>query len=100
MASEKICIIITFKVKESEISKAQKAISEFIASIRKNEPDTLLYKSFQQADEPESFIHVMTFKNKAAQEIHRKSKYCQTFVEKLYPLCSETPIQLTYNEIN
>lgn len=100
MTEEQISVIISFKVKESEIAKAQKAISEFIASIRKNEPDTLLYKSFQKTDEPKSFIHVMTFKNKTAQEIHRKSEYCQTFVEKLYPLCSELPTPFTYNEIN
>ena len=100
MQDEQTSVIISFKVKERDIAKAKEAIREFIASIRKNEPDTLFYNSFQKVDEPGSFMHVMTFINKTAQEIHRKTEYGQYFAERLYPLCSELPTPSTYKQIN
>lgn len=94
-----INIIIPFRVKTQSLDKVHSIIGDFLLEIQKNEPGTLLYKSFQQKDDPAQFIHVMIFKDEAAQLIHRQSTHCKTFVDALYPLCEADPQPAFYHEI-
>lgn len=92
-------VMISFQVQESRIKEAIKYIQTFERAIQKYEPDTLLYKSFQQAETPNQFVHVMSFKNETARKQHSQSDYCLQFVQQLYPLCTEPPKAIRYNEI-
>lgn len=92
-------VIIPFTVKSESMETVETIIKKFISEIEKNEPGTLMYKSFQQTDEPAKFVHVMTFADEEAEKIHRQTDHCKHFVERLYPLCTEMPRATEYNEI-
>lgn len=94
-----INVIIPFTVKTESLETVKIHVQDFISDIKKNEPGTLMYKSFQQKEDPEKFIHIMTFVDDNAETNHRQSSYCKYFVDKLYPLCTEMPSPAEYNEI-
>ena len=82
--------IAFFKVKKQHVAQAIEAIKTFVLGIKAHEPDTLVYKSFQYNDGV-SFMHLMTFKDKDAEELHRNTRHIKQFAEDLYPLCDEEP---------
>jgi len=75
----------TFRVKEGEVKRVQRAIEAFVRAIAKNEPDTLYYASFRAGDR--DFFHLMRFRNETAEKLHAKAPYTKRFVEVLYPRC-------------
>ncbi len=83
---------VLYKVKKSELAHVISLVNEFIDGIRNNEPDTVFYHAFQDPQNPANFMHVMTFKNKQAEEDHKNSSYRHKFREELYPLCVEEPV--------
>jgi len=83
---------VLYKVKKSKVETAKILINEFIDGIRNNEPDTVFYHAFQDPANPSDFLHIMTFKNELAEELHKNSSYCHKFTEELYPLCEKEPI--------
>ena len=86
-----ICKTVQYKVKAGEVDKAKAAIAEFIRHIKKGEPDTLYYYSYQHSSDHHKFMHVMAFKDAAAEEKHKNSSYCKAFVDIIYPLSVEGP---------
>ena len=87
-----INIKIEFVIKPNEsLEFVGKIVKEFINNIRKNEPATIEYTSFQYKDNERHFVHFMTFTDEDAQLKHRNTAYCQDFVSKLYPLCEKEP---------
>lgn len=58
---------------------------------RRDEPDTLMYRSYRDAKDPLSFVHYMLFKDAAAHAKHRGSAYCADFVKTLYPCREQKP---------
>lgn len=92
-------VIIPFRVKSDSLDEAERVIKKFVFAVRENEPDTLVYRSFQDSEDPCKFIHIMTFKDATAMEHHRQTPYCLEFVKALYPLCSEKPRPQPYSEV-
>jgi quinol monooxygenase YgiN len=64
---------------------AGRAIREFIAYVKANEPETRLYVSLQQAGDPTSFLHHFIFEDAAARERHSNSEGVRRFTGVLYP---------------
>ena len=95
-----IHVFVPYKVKQESIETVKGIVAKFISEINRNEPGTLLYKSFQQTDDPTSFTHIKTFMVSDAEMIHKKSAYCLEFTDVLYPLCKVMPKPITQNEIN
>jgi quinol monooxygenase YgiN len=83
--------LVQYIVKKDTQDKVEEIVKEVVAEVKANEPNTLLYEVFQLSG-TDSFIHIMTFKDTAAEEYHKKSKHITDFVKKLYPLCLATPI--------
>lgn len=95
-----ISLKVDFIIRQNEsLEFVQEIITGFIENIRRNEPDTWLYKSFQHSDDPRHFFHVMTFKDEEAQLKHTHTGYCKDFVAKLYPLCEKKPEASALNEV-
>lgn len=95
-----IHVFVPYKVKPESIEEVKAIVAKFIAAIEKNEPGTLLYKSFQQVDDPSYFTHVMAFQDSEAEMLHKKSSYCREFTDVLYPLCEIMPKAIGQNEIH
>lgn len=93
-------VFVPYKVMPASIGKVKSIVSKFISAIQKNEPKTLFYKSFQQTDDPTTFIHIMAFLDIEAENYHKTSIYCREFTDALYPLCEVMPKPVHYNEIN
>lgn len=85
-----IAKIAEFKVKVDKLEECKKAIAEFVAAVKANEPGTILYESYQKTDSV-SFIHTMYFKDAEAEEMHKNSPYVKKFVDILYPNCEIKP---------
>lgn len=68
-----------YQVKPEAIARVKKAIKEFVKYVKKNEPGTRMYLSWQQKDDPTCFVHLFIFEDKKAQMIHSKSKEVKQF---------------------
>ena len=78
-----------FKVRAAEVSRAEKAIITFVAKVS-DEPGTLRYESFREADGV-SYVHLMSFADEKAEAAHKNSDQVKKFVADLYPLCEVQP---------
>ncbi|MCL6266701.1 putative quinol monooxygenase [Flagellimonas myxillae] len=94
-----IHVFVPYQVKPEAVDTVKEIVGRFISEIRKNEPGTLFYKSYQQVDDPTCFTHVMAFENEQAESLHKKSTYCREFTHVLYPLCEKMPVPISQNEI-
>ena len=95
-----INIMVRYRVKKQKIAEVKKAIREFVRQVKKREKGTLIYESFQLDKHSTEFVHFMRFKDKKAEETHRKSEHVKKFVAVLYPVCEKKPIFIGLNEIN
>ena len=86
-----------YSVKPESVEIVKSAVSEFVNSIKENEPETF-YESFNY--EQNSFVHLMKFKNEEAEEYHRNSGYTKKFVEIIYLECIEPPVFKDLDEIS
>lgn len=93
-----ICKIVNYKVKPDELAACQRAIREFVAAVRKNEPSTF-YEAFQ-IKESTNFVHIMKFKDEQSEQNHRNAEYTLKFVDVLYSRCEEKPVFQDISEIN
>lgn len=84
----------TFQVRPEGLDRAMAAIREFVAYVRANEPGTLRYDSFQEREDPTKFVHLFTFRDAKAEDVHSNSAAVKRFTEVLYPLCVE-PVRFT-----
>ncbi len=93
-------VFVPYKVKPDAVETVKVIIGKFISEIKKNEPGTLFYRSFQEEEDPTSFVHIMAFSNEEAENLHKESAYCRGFTDVLYPLCAVMPKPVSYLEIN
>ena len=75
-----------FQIQLDALDTAKAAIEEFVAYVRANEPNTLIYLSVQSKDDATQFLHYMEFADSAAEETHRTSAGVKKFVDVLYPV--------------
>jgi len=83
--------MVTFRVKSEKIQDVLTAVEALENGICSHEPDTLRYESFQKRDDPGAFVHIMIFRNPAAEEQHRNSAHVKAFTKLLYPVCEILP---------
>ncbi len=86
-----ICKMARFRVKPEAVKQCTVAIREFIAHIKKNERGTRLYTSLQDMRDKTRFLHVMVFKDKAAEKRHRTSAAVKKFTGVIYPEAIDLP---------
>lgn len=74
-----------FVVRDDARDVCEKAIREFVDYVRENEPDTLLYSSLQETENPNHFLHYFIFRDDNARDRHANSEAVNRFTEVLYP---------------
>jgi quinol monooxygenase YgiN len=62
-----------YQVKPAAVDKVKRAIEEFVAYVRANEPGLRMYDAWQRQDDPTRFVHLFIFEDAEAQSIHSES---------------------------
>jgi quinol monooxygenase YgiN len=88
---------VTYKIEPDQLELVLEAVKSFVSAIKENEPDTY-YAAYQQSDEV-SFMHVMKFADRAAEQKHSSADYTLAFVDVLYPNCSIRPVFYNISEL-
>ena len=78
-------MIAKFEVQEEALEICKQTIQEFVDYVRANEPDTLLYTSLQEKENPLRFLHYFIFRDEKARAIHSNSDAVNRFTSLLYP---------------
>jgi quinol monooxygenase YgiN len=73
-----------FEVQKEALEICQRTIQEFIDYIHANEPDTILYTSLQEQENPTRFLHYFIFRDEKARDIHSNSEGVDRFTRILY----------------
>jgi len=81
--------ILRFRIRPSEVGAAEKAIIEFVSKAA-DEPGTLRYESFREADGV-SYLHLMAFADDKAEEAHRQSDHWKRLAAALSSRCETQP---------
>jgi quinol monooxygenase YgiN len=81
--------IMRFRIRRSELAAAEKAIVEFVSKVS-DEPGTLRYESFREADGV-SYVHLMAFADDKAEEAHEKTEHGKKFAAALSQKCEAQP---------
>jgi len=81
--------IMRFRIRPSEVAAAERAIIEFISKVG-DEPGTLRYESFREADGV-SFLHLMAFADEKAEEAHRQTEHGKKLAAALSAKCEVQP---------
>jgi quinol monooxygenase YgiN len=85
--ADEIRQLARYQVRPESLDRCLAAIREFVAYVRANEPGTLRYDVWQEADDPTRFVHIFTFRNAEADRIHSESSGVKKFAAVLYPEC-------------
>src|SRR5215207_9816150 len=83
-----------FEVQKETLEVCGQTIREFVGYVRANEPDTLLYTSLQEKENPTRFLHSFIFRDEKARETHSNSEAVNRFTSVLYPNLS-APVEFT-----
>lgn len=83
-----------FSVKPESVEICKQAIAEFVDHVTRNEPNTRLYVSLEEAENAASFLNFFIFEDEAAEEKHANSDAVKKFTSVLYPECL-SPVKFT-----
>jgi quinol monooxygenase YgiN len=84
-----------FQVNPPAVEKCRRAIEEFVAYVKANEPGTRLYLSLQDRDDPTRFLHYFIFDDEVAEKRHSTSQGVQRFTAVLYPQLANGKVTFT-----
>jgi quinol monooxygenase YgiN len=87
-----------FVVRDDALEACKNAIREFVNYVRENEPDTLLYISLQEKENPNHFLHYFIFRDEQARDLHASSEAVNHFTSILYPNLV-APVEFTEHNV-
>jgi quinol monooxygenase YgiN len=83
-----------YQVRPEALERCLAAIHEFVAYVRAKEPGTLRYEVWQEDADRTRFVHILVFRDAAADRIHSESTEVKKFAGVLYPECV-APVEFT-----
>ncbi len=92
-------ITATYQVKEELVEEVKKAILEFTAYIRENEPGTQMYSAWEEKEDPTKFMHFFIFESEEAKYIHSNSEAVKRFESVYTPALVNGPVVFTNYEL-
>jgi quinol monooxygenase YgiN len=88
-----------YQVKASAVEKVKAAVAEFVEYVAANEPGSLMYTAWQQADDPTKFVHLFIFENEQAHEAHGQSAAVAALEAVYQPVLAAGPVVFTDYEL-
>jgi quinol monooxygenase YgiN len=88
-----------YQVRPEALERVLTAIQEFVAYVRANEPGTLRYEVWQEKNDPTRFVHIFTFQDDEADQLHSESAAVKKFSGILYPECLAPVEFIDYNKL-
>jgi len=82
-----IYMMAQYRAKPDQLDHVLEVVKSFLAKVKKNEP----YTRYEVFHDGTHFMHLMSFRNRHDEEVHRLSPYTRDFVEHLYPNCEDEP---------
>ena len=89
-----------YEVRPESLDQCLAAIHEFVAYIRENEPGSLRYEVWQDAERPTRFIHIFVWRDAEANRIHGESAAVKKFAGILYPNCLAPVEFIEYKQVD
>jgi quinol monooxygenase YgiN len=89
-----------YEVRPETLDQCLAAIHEFVAYIRENEPASLRYEVWQDAERPTRFVHIFVWRNAEANRIHGESAAVKKFAGMLYPNCLAPVEFIKYKQVD
>ncbi len=89
-----------YEIRPEALDQCLAAIHEFVAYIRENEPGTLRYEVWQDADRPTRFVHLFVWRDAEANRIHGESVAVKKFAGILYPNCLAPVEFVKYKQVD
>ena len=84
-----------YQVQANAVPAVVAAIEEFVAYLIESEPGVVMYKAWQQEDDPTRFVHLFTFADEAAHEAHGSSEAVRRFESVYQPVLVGGPVVFT-----
>ena len=84
-----------YQVNAAAVDKVRAAIETFVKYVEGNEPGTKMYSAWQQQSDPTKFVHLFTFEDEAAHEIHGSSDAVRQFEAVYTPELVGGPVVFT-----
>ena len=84
-----------YQIRPDAVSDVVAAIEEFVAYLTEAEPGLTMYKAWQQLDDPTKFVHLFTFHDEAAHELHGTSEAVRRFESVYQPALVGGPVVFT-----
>jgi len=90
---------VQYKLKKKKLAKAKDALSEYVDAVKKNEPGTIEYKVFQDAEDSSTFVHLMSFVDQNAKKVHEKTEHLKKLKKILVPISKGKAVYTILAEI-
>ena len=90
----------SYRIASEGVEAVKAAIVEFVDHVSADEPGTLLYRSWQQEDDPTRFVHLFIFSDEAAHRAHGESDAVRRFEAVYRPFLNDGPVEFrNYGEV-
>jgi quinol monooxygenase YgiN len=84
-----------YQVRPDAVPAVVAAIEEFVAYVTESEPGSIMYTAWQQLDDPTRFVHLFTFADEAAHQLHGNSQAVRRFESVYQPVLVGGPVVFT-----
>ncbi len=91
MSETAVTKIARYRVRKKKLPQVKRILEEFVEDIKRNESGISNYEVFQEKNDPATFVHLITFRDKMAERSHAKSAHVQKLKKTLYHICKEEP---------
>jgi len=89
-----------YEVCPEALDEVLRAIHEFVAYVREQEPGALRYEVWQEEKNPTRFVHLFVWRDAEANRIHGESVAVKKFAGTLYPQCMKPVEFIAYRQVD
>jgi quinol monooxygenase YgiN len=89
-----------YEIRPEALDQCLGAIHEFVAYIGENEPGSVRYEVWQEAEHSTRFVHLFVWRDAEANRVHGESAAVKKFASILYPNCLAPVEFIKYKQVD